>query len=212
MLVRTDSQAGMGCPYGDTTPARGSGSGTAMLAQDNHTSVVSRDALVTAPASTDSPGSVPPAHPDTVAGAEPTGTVAPVQQRSAPSARWLDCRRTVLIGALTVVSMSACSSSASPHQSPTAATFNDEGVQQLNCMTHQKQQPTAAYQAGGTAVSRLELAMLRYYTANGNKPYCDGRPPTATDLAWLTLYVHDGADPIHVRRYLNPQQPPASAG
>jgi hypothetical protein len=69
-------------------------------------------------------------------------------------------------------------------------------------MVHQSRQPTPAYRAGDTAVSELELPMLAYYTANGDKPYCDQRPATATDRAWLTLYVADGADPAHVRRRL----------
>jgi len=69
-------------------------------------------------------------------------------------------------------------------------------------MAHQSRQPTAAYRAGDTAVSELELPMLAYYTANGDKPYCDQRPATATDRAWLTLYVADGADPAHVQRQL----------
>jgi len=65
-----------------------------------------------------------------------------------------------------------------------------------------EQQPTPAYRAGDTAVSALELPMLAYYTANGDKPDCDQRPATAVDRAWLTLYVADGADPAHVRRQL----------
>ncbi len=69
-------------------------------------------------------------------------------------------------------------------------------------MVHQSRQPTPAYRAGNTAVSELELPMLAYYTANGDKPYCDQRPATATDRAWLTLYVAGGADPAHVRRQL----------
>jgi len=69
-------------------------------------------------------------------------------------------------------------------------------------MAHQSRQPTPAYRAGDTAVSELELPMLAYYTANGDKPYCDQRPPTAVDRAWLSLYVADGADPAHVRRQL----------
>ena len=28
------------------------------------------------------------------------------------------------------------------------------------------------------------LDLLRYWTANGDKPYCDGGPPTETDLEW----------------------------
>ncbi len=69
-------------------------------------------------------------------------------------------------------------------------------------MIHQTRQPTTAYQAGEVAVSELELPMLAYYTANGDKPYCDQRPATATDRAWLTLYVADGADSARVRRQL----------
>ncbi len=104
-------------------------------------------------------------------------------------------------GAL-IVAGAACSSS-SPHPKAAAtAAFDDQGSQPQTCMTHQQRRPTAAYTAGNTAVSDVELPMLAYYTANGNKAYCDGRPPTATDRSWLTLYVHDGAEPVHVQRYL----------
>ena len=43
--------------------------------------------------------------------------------------------------------------------------------------------------------------MLHYYVANGNKPYCDGRPAGAMDRAWLSAYLRLGADPTHVVRY-----------
>ena len=36
--------------------------------------------------------------------------------------------------------------------------------------------------------------MLHYYVANGNKPYCDGRPPGEVDRAWLGVYLRLGAD------------------
>ncbi len=81
-------------------------------------------------------------------------------------------------------------------------TFDDQGGQPQSCMAHQKQQPTPAYRAGGTAVSEVELPMLAYYTANGDKPYCDGHPPSAADRAWLALYVSDGAERVHVQRYV----------
>jgi len=108
------------------------------------------------------------------------------------------------VGALAVAAAGCSSSSARPHAGPPVATFDDQGGQPQPCMTHQKQQPTSAYRAGDTAVSELELRMLGYYTANGDKPYCDGRPPDATDRTWLTLYLQDGAEPVHVRRYVHP--------
>jgi len=111
-------------------------------------------------------------------------------------------------GALVIAAAACSSSSSSPPASPSVqgtpgATFDDQGGQPQACMNHQRMQPTSAYRAGTTAVSELELPMLAYYTANGNKAYCDARPPTATDRSWLTLYVRDGAEPVHVQRYLH---------
>ncbi|WP_267886062.1 hypothetical protein [Kitasatospora azatica] len=40
---------------------------------------------------------------------------------------------------------------------------------------------------------------MRFYTANGTKAYCDGRPATATDQQWTQLYRTLGGDPVHVR-------------
>jgi hypothetical protein len=57
------------------------------------------------------------------------------------------------------------------------------------CQLHQTQAPTAAYQGGPESVTRLELPFLAAYTANGNKPYCDGKPPTSVDKDWARLYV-----------------------
>jgi len=41
----------------------------------------------------------------------------------------------------------------------------------------------------------LVLTMLHYYVANGNKPYCDGRPPSELDRTWFGVYLRLGADP-----------------
>jgi hypothetical protein len=35
--------------------------------------------------------------------------------------------------------------------------------------------------------------MLRYYTANGAKAFCDGKPSTGTDRRWTDLYTALGA-------------------
>ncbi len=44
--------------------------------------------------------------------------------------------------------------------------------------------------------------MLAYYTAYGDEPYFDGDPASATDRAWLALYVSDGAGRVQVQRYV----------
>jgi len=137
-------------------------------------------------------------------------TVTLVQQLAAPTVRPASSRRPALIGGcvIALVAAAGCSASSStsastqhPAAAPIAA-FDDQGANPQPCMAHQTRQPTPAYRAGDTAVSALELPMLAYYTANGDKPYCDGRPATAVDRAWLTLYVGDGADPAHVQRQL----------
>lgn len=113
----------------------------------------------------------------------------------------------MLVGACAVViSVSGCSGSA-PKAAPTSpptpmSVFDDQGGQAVSCLNHQPLAPTAAYQAGPSVVSELELPMLAYYTRNGNQPYCDNQPATPTDRSWLTTYVQDGADPSHVRRNL----------
>jgi hypothetical protein len=63
------------------------------------------------------------------------------------------------------------------------------GAADQPCQLHQTDMPTAAYRGGPQAVSRLELPFLAYYTANGNKPFCDGRPADDTDKAWARVYV-----------------------
>jgi hypothetical protein len=53
--------------------------------------------------------------------------------------------------------------------------------------------------------------MLHYYVANGNKPYCDGRPPGDVDRAWLGTYLRLGADPANVARHAGPVTPQPTA-
>ncbi|MFF3446018.1 hypothetical protein ACFYXJ_02635 [Streptomyces sp. NPDC002667] len=60
------------------------------------------------------------------------------------------------------------------------------------CRVHQKQPPGSRYTAGTEADTAAVLQMLRYYTANGAKAFCDGRPPTGTDRRWTDLYTELG--------------------
>ncbi|RPE36440.1 hypothetical protein EDD38_4815 [Kitasatospora cineracea] len=39
---------------------------------------------------------------------------------------------------------------------------------------------------------------MRYCTANGRAPYCDGKPPTAADRARQQLYTRLGGDPARL--------------
>ncbi|MFG2823332.1 hypothetical protein ACGFX4_28370 [Kitasatospora sp. NPDC048365] len=67
-----------------------------------------------------------------------------------------------------------------------------------SCIQHQQQEPGSRYTSGPSADPRSVLEMMRFYTANGTKAYCDGKPPTDTDRHWTALYTKLGGDPGHV--------------
>jgi hypothetical protein len=110
-------------------------------------------------------------------------------------------RRLAAAALLAIVVLSGC---ARPGPSD-AARFNDQsGNDAVACLVHQRYQPDPAYEGGPRANTLLVLTMLHYYVANGNKPYCDGRPPGEMDRAWVNAYLRLGADPAHVVRYAKP--------
>jgi len=43
---------------------------------------------------------------------------------------------------------------------------------------------------------------LGYYTKNGQKPFCDGKPASPIDLTWMRYYIAQGAAPSGVSRWL----------
>jgi hypothetical protein len=69
------------------------------------------------------------------------------------------------------------------------AMFDNEGGQLISCMRHQPEPPGSRYTDMEHRNTAELLAVLRYYTAHGTKPYCDAAPATATDQAWAELYV-----------------------
>lgn len=81
--------------------------------------------------------------------------------------------------------------------------FNNEGGRQISCMQHQPEPPGSRYTAAERRSTAEVLAVLRYYTAHGTKPYCDNAPPTDADHAWAEFYVQQGADPTHVAPLLH---------
>ncbi|RKE23648.1 hypothetical protein [Streptomyces sp. TLI_171] len=66
------------------------------------------------------------------------------------------------------------------------------------CLQHQEQQPGSRYTGGEKSDPTAVLEMMRFYTANGTKAYCDGRAPTAVDRRWTDLYTGLGGDAGHV--------------
>ena len=111
------------------------------------------------------------------------------------------------IAAAVLLAIALLSGCARPGPSD-AARFNDQsGSDAVACLVHQRYRPDAAYEGGPGANTLLVLTMLHYYVANGNKPYCDGRPPGELDRAWLDVYLRLGADPAHVVRYAKPSDP-----
>lgn len=68
-----------------------------------------------------------------------------------------------------------------------------------DCLVHQSESPGEEYTPGGedSEVTAL-LQVMRYYTANGGKDYCDGKPATDVDVQWMDLYVASGGAAKHV--------------
>lgn len=87
--------------------------------------------------------------------------------------------------------------------------FDDESAE-LTCMRHQPEPPGPRYTDESTRRTDDTLVLLRYYTANGTKRYCDDNGPTDTDRAWLRLYVDLGADRANIAPLLD--EPRAGRG
>jgi hypothetical protein len=111
--------------------------------------------------------------------------------------------RTILTTLLLIAAATACTAPA-----PTAGPrFDDETkggvVRELTCMKHQSQPPGTRYTDEKTKRTDEVLALLRYYTANGTKPYCDRQGPTEDDRQWVDLYVRLGANRDNVAPLLD---------
>lgn len=102
-------------------------------------------------------------------------------------------RKAILAAAL-CATLTACS----PSASDLGAVFDSEGSVDVACMKHQPQPPGTRYTDDTTKRTDEVLPLLRYYTANGRKAFCDGAGPTGSDRAWARLYVELGADRANV--------------
>ncbi|CCH32697.1 hypothetical protein ABZ816_37350 [Actinosynnema sp. NPDC047251] len=100
--------------------------------------------------------------------------------------------RTTALVLSTAVLLTACST---PDPGPV---FDTEGAADITCLKHQPTPPGPRYSDDTLRRTDETLPLLRYYTAHGRKPFCDGQPPTGTDQQWARTYVQLGADRANV--------------
>jgi hypothetical protein len=81
--------------------------------------------------------------------------------------------------------------------------FDNEGGVALTCMKHQPALPGTRYTDLALRNTVEILNVLRYYTANGNKPYCDRNPATGIDKEWAKFYLAQGTVRSNVASILN---------
>jgi hypothetical protein len=94
--------------------------------------------------------------------------------------------RRIVVSGVVLAALAGGGCSSAPDPGPV---FDDEGGRPVSCMVHQAEEPGARYTDPALRKTPTNLALLRYYTAHGAKPYCDGAPATAADRAWAQVYV-----------------------
>ncbi|MEU8133198.1 hypothetical protein [Streptodolium elevatio] len=78
------------------------------------------------------------------------------------------------------------------------------------CQEHQRNEPGVEYTSEEEGDTGKVFEMLRHYTANGLKPFCDGKAATDLDKRWADLFLGFGADPGLIAPELGGSgQPPA---
>lgn len=96
-------------------------------------------------------------------------------------------RRLVVTIGLALGALAGCS--AAPDPGPL---FDHEAGQPIECLAHQTGEPGARYTNRELRNTGEVFAMMRYYTAHGTKPFCDGAPATDADRAWAQTYLQLG--------------------
>lgn len=102
-------------------------------------------------------------------------------------------RQHIVMTGVALAALAGCSSGPDP-----GPVFNDEGRQAVACLAHQIEEPGARYTDREVRNSGQVLTMMRYYTAHGTKPYCDGAPADESDRAWARTYLDLGGTPDKV--------------
>ncbi|WP_436774292.1 hypothetical protein [Yinghuangia sp. YIM S09857] len=105
-------------------------------------------------------------------------------------------RRLAIVTAASVLALlTACSGGGGKKDAPAAG---DGGFAPAPgtaaCQEHQANEPGVEYTSEEEGDTGKVFEMLRHYTANGRKPFCDGKPPTDLDKRWAGLFLGFGAD------------------
>lgn len=95
----------------------------------------------------------------------------------------------VLLLAAAAALIAGCSDDGGPR-------FDAEGGREVQCLAHQPDPPGTRYTEQPNTGEVFEV--LKYYTAHGRKPFCDGEQPSDADRAWAEFYVAQGADRANV--------------
>ncbi|GGX46039.1 hypothetical protein GCM10010353_70870 [Streptomyces chryseus] len=97
-------------------------------------------------------------------------------------------------GLLAALVVSGCSAA------PTGSLNTQTLEPSPSCRVHQTEEPGDQYMAGSGADTHSILRMMRYYTTNGRKPFCDGQGASAVDRRWRDLYIKLGGNRTHAPR------------
>lgn len=108
-----------------------------------------------------------------------------------------------LTAALAAVVLAGCSSA--PAGGPL---FDNENYATVSCMKHQTDKPGARYTDTTTFNTGEIFTLMKYYTAYGTKPYCDGAPASDLDRQWAQIYVGLTGPAAKVSTALGGTQPP----
>lgn len=95
--------------------------------------------------------------------------------------------RRLVVALAMVPALAGCSSGPDP-----GPVFDNEGAREVSCMAHQTEQPGGRYTEQEMRNTGEVLALMRYYTANGTRSYCDASPASDADKAWAQVYVSLG--------------------
>jgi hypothetical protein len=110
---------------------------------------------------------------------------------------------TVLVTVVLSATLAGCGGGKSKTAASQTGLFNNQNQAKITCLAHQTQAPSVLYTGGANGADTAHiLEMLQYYTANGDKTYCDSAKASAIDLDWAHLYVKLGGDATKVRTIL----------
>lgn len=106
-----------------------------------------------------------------------------------------------MIGPRLCALLAACAVAGACSSPTTSSSSTFTSASGAACMDHQAKPPSGNDRSSHQDVA-ARLTVLRYYTAHGLQAFCDGHPASKNDLAWMRLFVMQGAEASLVSRWL----------